>query len=62
MVVLTNHMLTGVYVCLCVRPGFGATQLSCVLGLIILACVLQQLCTKSQERERESQTWRISFP
>ena len=48
MVVLTNHMLTGV--CLCVIPVLE--RHSC-LGLIILACVLQQLCTTSQERERE---------
>ena len=38
MVVLTNHMLTGVCVSVC-DTGFGATQLSCVLGLIILALV-----------------------
>ena len=42
--------------CLCVIPGFGATQLSCVLGLIILAYVLlyTTLHDITGERERES--------
>ena len=50
MVVLTNHMLTGVCVCLCVIPGFGVVL--CFGPNYPCLCFIQ-LCTKSQERERE---------
>ena len=50
MVVLTNHMLTGVCVSVC-DTGFWSDTVVLCFGPNYPWCVL--LCTKSQERERE---------
>ena len=65
MVVLTNHVLTGVCVSVC-DNGFWSDTVVLCFGPNY-PCVLYNFARhhrreRERERERESQTWRISFP